>query len=145
MFTYATKFTIHRITCWWFTFITIKQRVRWIHSVLLFFQKPNTSQSYAGMDSSNVSNCWQFVFVLKFRCLRLFNITFKFKGRCDSGGCTSDSQCGGRGFEPHQRPRCFLEQETLPLLLSTGWFQERSRSWFHNRTKINWGPYGKLT
>jgi len=23
-------------------------------------------------------------------------------------------------------PRCFLEQETLPLLLSTGWFQE----WF---------------
>ena len=21
--------------------------------------------------------------------------------------------------------RCFLEQETLPLLLSTGWFQER--------------------
>ena len=24
-------------------------------------------------------------------------------------------------------PRCFLEQETLPLLLSTGWFQERIR------------------
>ena len=23
--------------------------------------------------------------------------------------------------------RCFLEQETLPLLLSTGWFQERIR------------------
>ena len=22
-------------------------------------------------------------------------------------------------------PRCFIEQETLPLLLSTGWFQER--------------------
>ena len=22
-------------------------------------------------------------------------------------------------------PSCFLEQETLPLLLSTGWFQER--------------------
>ena len=21
-------------------------------------------------------------------------------------------------------PRCFVEQETLPLLLSTGWFQE---------------------
>jgi len=23
---------------------------------------------------------------------------------------------------------CFLEQETLPLLLSTGWFQERIRA-----------------
>ena len=22
-------------------------------------------------------------------------------------------------------PRCFIKQETLPLLLSTGWFQER--------------------
>jgi len=31
------------------------------------------------------------------------------------------------------------------LLLSTGWFQERIRAWFHNRTKINWGPYGRLT
>ena len=42
-------------------------------------------------------------------------------------------------------PRCFLEQETLPLLLSTGWFQKLIRAWFHNRTKINWGPYGRLT
>jgi len=25
-------------------------------------------------------------------------------------------------------PRCFLQQETLPLLLSTGWFQERIRA-----------------
>jgi len=25
-------------------------------------------------------------------------------------------------------PRCFLEQETLPLLLSTGWFQELFRA-----------------
>ena len=25
-------------------------------------------------------------------------------------------------------PHCFLEQETLPLLLSTGWFQERIRA-----------------
>ena len=24
-------------------------------------------------------------------------------------------------------PRCFLEQETLPLLLCTGWLQERIR------------------
>jgi len=24
--------------------------------------------------------------------------------------------------------RCFFEQETLPLLLSTGWFQERIRA-----------------
>ena len=33
-------------------------------------------------------------------------------------------------------PRCFLKQETLPLLLTTGWFQERIRAWFDNRTKI---------
>ena len=25
-------------------------------------------------------------------------------------------------------PRCFIEQETLPLLLSTGWFQELIRA-----------------
>ena len=28
------------------------------------------------------------------------------------------------GSGPIKGPRCFLEQETLPLLLSTGWFQE---------------------
>ena len=33
-----------------------------------------------------------------------------------------------REFEPHQSPRCFLEQETLFSLLSTGWFQERIRA-----------------
>ena len=33
-----------------------------------------------------------------------------------------------REFEPHQRPRCFLEQETLLSLLSTGWFHERIRA-----------------
>ena len=41
--------------------------------------------------------------------------------------------------------RCFPEQETLPLLLSTGWFQERIRAWIHNRTKIKCWPYGRLT
>ena len=25
-------------------------------------------------------------------------------------------------------PRCFIEQETLPLLLSTGWFQKLIRA-----------------
>ena len=29
------------------------------------------------------------------------------------------------GSSPIQGPRCFLEQETLHLLLSNGWFQER--------------------
>ena len=29
---------------------------------------------------------------------------------------------------PTKGPRCFHEQETLPLLLSTGWFQERIRA-----------------
>ena len=29
------------------------------------------------------------------------------------------------GSSPMKSPRCFLEQDTLPLLLSTGWLQER--------------------
>ena len=49
------------------------------------------------------------------------------------------------GSSPIKGPRCFPEQENLRLLLSTGWFQERIRAWFHNRTKINWGPDGRLT
>ena len=32
------------------------------------------------------------------------------------------------GSSPIKGPCCFLEQETLPLLLSTGWFQERIRA-----------------
>jgi len=42
------------------------------------------------------------------------------------------------GSSPIKGPRCFLEQETLTLLLSTGSFQERFRAWIHNRTKRNW-------
>ena len=38
---------------------------------------------------------------------------------------------------PNKGSHSFLEQETLPSLLSTGWFQERIRIRFHNRTKIN--------
>ena len=29
------------------------------------------------------------------------------------------------GSSPIKGPRCFLEQETLPFLLSTEWFQEQ--------------------
>ena len=32
------------------------------------------------------------------------------------------------GSSPIKGPRCFLEQESLPLMLSTGWFQERIQS-----------------
>ena len=32
------------------------------------------------------------------------------------------------GSSPIKGPRCFLEQETVPLLLSTGWFQVRIRA-----------------
>jgi len=32
------------------------------------------------------------------------------------------------GSSPIKGPRCFLEQETLPLFLSTGWFQEWIRA-----------------
>ena len=41
-------------------------------------------------------------------------------------------------------PRFFLEQETLPLLLRTGWFQEQIRARFHNQIKINKGFLGAL-
>ena len=47
-------------------------------------------------------------------------------------------------WAPSKATRCFLDQETLPLFLSTGWFQERIRAWYHNETKINWGPYDRL-
>ena len=49
------------------------------------------------------------------------------------------------GSTPIKGPHCVLEQETLSLLLSTGWLQERIRAWYHNQTKINWGPYGRST
>ena len=32
------------------------------------------------------------------------------------------------GSSPIKGPQCFLEQETLPLLLSTGWSQELIRA-----------------
>mgnify|MGYP006890232915 CR=1 FL=1 len=32
------------------------------------------------------------------------------------------------GLSRIKGPHCFLEQEALPLLLSTGWFQERIRA-----------------
>ena len=32
------------------------------------------------------------------------------------------------GLSPIKGIHCFLEQETLPLLLSTGWFEERIRA-----------------
>jgi len=41
---------------------------------------------------------------------------------------------------PNQR----LPLIPLPSFLSTGWFQERVRAWFHNRTKIHWLSYGRM-
>ena len=38
-----------------------------------------------------------------------------------------------------------LSKKLYPYCLSLGRFQERIRAWFHNRTIINWGPYGRLT
>ena len=32
------------------------------------------------------------------------------------------------GSSPIKGTRCFIEQETVPLLLSTGWFQEQTRA-----------------
>ena len=42
--------------------------------------------------------------------------------RSGAVGCTSDSRnVEVVGTNPNNDPRCFIEQETLPLLLSTGW------------------------
>ena len=49
------------------------------------------------------------------------------------------------GSSPTKDSRCFLEEDTLLLVFSTGWFQERIRAYFHKRTKMNWGTYGRLT
>ena len=48
------------------------------------------------------------------------------------------------GSSPIKGPSCFLEQETVPLLLSCGCFKERIPAWFHNQTKLNWRPYWRL-
>ena len=52
-------------------------------------------------------------------------------------GCKSEFNGEVVDLTPIKGPRCFLEQETLPLLLSTGWLQERIRAEFHNQNKIN--------
>ena len=40
---------------------------------------------------------------------------------------------------------CFLGQESLPSLPSTGWFLELIWAWFHNQTKMIWGSYCRAT
>jgi len=57
------------------------------------------------------------------------------KGWRGSVGSTSDSWLVNHEFEFHQMlDGCFLEQETLRLLLSTGVFQEWIRTRIHNQT-----------
>ena len=72
-------------------------------------------------------------------------ITEKYKGRRGAGDKLVSLVVGHLWVcAPSKDPHCFLEQETLPSLLSTGWFQNRFK-WiyisnsclFHNRTKIN--------
>ena len=48
-------------------------------------------------------------------------------------------------WAPFKAPVVSFGRETFQLLLSTGWFQERIRAWFHNQTKIKGAPYGRLT
>jgi len=48
-----------------------------------------------------------------------------FKGRRGAVGSTHNVEVVGSS--PIKGPRCFLEQETLPLLLSAGWFQASIR------------------
>ena len=51
-----------------------------------------------------------------------------------------------RGLCPIKGPSCFLEQEKLYTYCLVLRFQEQIWAWFHNQTKMNWGPYyGWLT
>jgi len=43
-------------------------------------------------------------------------------------GCFTRHVIGDGVFNPYQCLQCFLEQEMLPLKLSTGFIQERTRS-----------------
>ena len=61
------------------------------------------------------------------RCTYTYNQDEHSKGRRGAVVCTTrnvEVVCSSL----IKGPRCFLEQETLPLLLSTGWFQERIRA-----------------
>ena len=43
---------------------------------------------------------------------------------------------------PIKGSHCFIEQESLPSLLSTGWFHEQIRAYLIIKLKINQGLYG---
>jgi len=47
-----------------------------------------------------------------------------FEGLWVAVGSPSHLLSGSHEFEPHQGSRCFLDLETLPSSLITGWFQE---------------------
>jgi len=57
----------------------------------------------------------------------------------------SSSDSVSREFEHIQRPPLFLEDETLPSLPSTCWFQEQIRARVQYQTIINLIPCGRLT
>ena len=59
--------------------------------------------------------------------LRIFylKVVMTVKGRCSAVVLRLTRNVEVVGSSPNKAPRCFIEQETLPLLLSTGWFQER--------------------
>ena len=56
------------------------------------------------------------------------------EGRRDALGSTHVS----KEFEPHQRPPLFpwARNLILPSLISTGWFKERIRGWWHKQTLL---------
>ena len=54
---------------------------------------------------------------------RNWNTIVDRKGQRGAVGCKSNVEVVG--LNPIKGPLCFLEQEILLLLLSTGWFQER--------------------
>ena len=59
--------------------------------------------------------------------LGLFNTVYTKVNLNDLTKCTTVN-LSVMSSSPIKGPRCFLEQETLLSLLSTGWFQERIRA-----------------
>ena len=57
-------------------------------------------------------------------CSELYKIIIIFGGSMAQWVAHMTRNVEVMGSSPINGPRCFLEQETLPVLLSTGWLQE---------------------
>ena len=78
-------------------------------------------------------------------CATLPLVTLHIGSSCTVNTCICFSQwkCMLRKYTRNKS--VVLLSKKLYSLLSTGWFQEWIWACFYNQTKINWGPYWRLT